>query len=1103
MCERVKDKKLEIRKIAFQGLSKLYYRNISSMLPLLESLYESNASTMEISNCINVEIFERLKLVPSYIIKCWNMPETKHSIMTIIQEYLLPKACNNLSENKIENVHMNDSDDNEDSSIKLDKNNKSNNINSIRATALLLLYSLLDADDKKSLGSILSVKTKIRNELKKFLLARDNAIIDNKTTSNSTNPIDKYLTLSMHRLLQVLPPVDKKTSLLEKLHNMKDKKIFRLLNNAIDAEDNIQESCRNRIDLKQRVDSKSVLGEYIETLYDMSGYMVVNKGMCECLLEYILSMSSNNEYNNNEFTNISGLLTILAKHATNIFSNSAVLMNEWLDSCCEEMKSTSIITANKSKRSGKNTSISNVLAMESLKICLYITNTTASVFDYNDESANLSLCNSLLKHAQIMSSNKLCEHLAESALNVSLFASKEENNSNKRRSTITSRLSTSTIDTPISKLINKLTSSKELNLSNDNITNNIWILSALVKIPSTTQISSILKSNSNLDKEFLLIKKESQDRLISFISNVIVNDNDIDVNLAIGTMKLWTNLLTSFEEINQKKNNLENNSFDDDDDDNDDENMITKNDELDVEDIALEHGELSNELNDLITNLFNSIQSNGEKILNISANNKVDCNNILETAACCAFHLIKIQTVGKNFSTLQWQTLGWTLINTDNEITKRKLLNSLNVTIQTSVVHPRFLAYSCLLAGDENCSLIAEQALMFAVKRWRCTYELTLTTADSEKSNKLRKLAEDNMPEHILPYVLHLLSYHPDFPITASLDTDADKKRMKTLVKCVKMILSVLLDSLANQADNLSFLLKQVQMISQYYQDRNDPDNVGLHFVARTTAKLLNERVKTAENMQSYPRDINLPMDLYIHRSNCKSGTNGNNNSIDIGVIVPGLEDAEVAIDKALSGGKNRWGKGTSSELFSFVSGTPAKNQTKRKRNIKIDSNQDENDDIVTVSSKKKNVKKELPVEMPSRISSRSKSKTVTYIEPEESEKEVELWEKEMAEKERITAENRRLSLSRRSSKDKFENDSSEEEDIDKENISVRKSIDKGLKSKGLNNITKNKNIISNNNQDEKLSKTSIKRKKFGDTSKTISNDDKINENNIKKELNK
>ena len=96
------------------------------------------------------------------------------------------------------------------------------------------------------LSSILSYKLKVRRELANFLAVRE---------QTSSFQHDHRLKDSMGRLLKELPVGDKKekgSQLLERLHVMKDKNVFKLLKRAVSPEDSIIGNIESRSDLKGR-----------------------------------------------------------------------------------------------------------------------------------------------------------------------------------------------------------------------------------------------------------------------------------------------------------------------------------------------------------------------------------------------------------------------------------------------------------------------------------------------------------------------------------------------------------------------------------------------------------------------------------------------------------------------------------------------------------------------------------------------------------------------------------------------------------------------------------------------------------------------------------
>ena len=83
--------------------------------------------------------------------------------------------------------------------------------------------------------------------------------------------------------------------------------------------------------------------------------------------------------------------------------------------------------------------------------------------------------------------------------------------------------------------------------------------------------------------------------------------------------------------------------------------------------------------------------------------------------------------------------------------------------------------------------------LMFAVRRLRSTHDILTGRAFHEDSSELRSLAEVNMPESVLPYVLHLLSYHPDFPTSSKIENDSDKRKLKNIMRNLRMVIDTLI----------------------------------------------------------------------------------------------------------------------------------------------------------------------------------------------------------------------------------------------------------------------------------------------------------------------
>ena len=951
MGERVKDKKIDIKKIAMQGLCRMYSRHISSSLPSLD-LIELSGS--RIADSGNTELMQRLSFVPGLILNCWGFPELamKHTVLQLTQEYLLPKSSKTEETNSPNTPALEDIDD-------------------VRATATLLMFSLLNPAERLQLSSIILFKTKVRNEICTFINARQK-VAGNDHSSKVSHDIE--LKKSMHRLLQLLPPSDKKNSFVEKINSLKDKHIFRLLGLIEDHDQDIQAACEHRDDLKQRVDSKSLFGEHMGMIFDVGAYMIVNKCICSKLMTFIIKSFDNLTSISSDVLDASTFLTIVSKQSPQIFLNLAALAKEWFIKSCSILNE---ISSSKSKTVSCNQPV--------MTSCLTVITQAATALSQNDSSD--SLCSALLTQAMKNNNASLCEQFAEAASKVSLC-----------RSSFVSKKKPS--ESLIASTIKDLCSAKKMSSSNSRLICDLSILVGLLKIPFNTGSVDFYSCYTTVTLKPL---QECSTKILEFVTHdVLTFDENDDLNMPmISTgLKLWASLLTAKAEISQLKGTS----------------------------AEIDKPVLARELKELLEVLFETMETEGASVRGLQISGKANKLLMYECAATCTFNLLKIISVGCNMTVNQWQTLGWSLL-VDNADSRRRLLNTYSQLIQTNSIHHRFLAYPCLLANDENLSAQAQSTLKFYVKRLRYTHEELLSRALFEENEEIRQKAEVNMPETIFPYVLYLISYHPDFPEDASVESEGDKRRVKGLVRSVKMVLQVLFESLQNQADNISFLLKQVQTISQFYEDRNDPANIGLQFVTKIALKCLNESVKTAENAQAFPGDIQLPMDLF-QQSEAKSNRN-QGQGYELG-------EADLVIGKAVS----------KSKISSTI-------QHKKQSDSELKATK-------AVPSKKS--KSELPSEEPVRISSRAKRLSGgTYVEPDESDRETEMWDAQAGEDQKdthISGRKRGLSenipraekqapIAKNFSQSDFSNDSDDEQPI----VKRKKTVPKIESKKGSKQI--------------------------------------------------
>ncbi len=187
--ERVKDKRFEVRRATICGLAKIYYNHVSSKLLPLSNEFTTFAVSAK--NC-DSEVLSKLKFIPSLVLKSWGFPEfmSKLTVIKCLQELILPGRLRDIDDD----------------------------INGRRASALLLMYSSIDQTDLIIFKNVLAFKSKVRDELSKFVIKKKDQIMKTKNTTQSM-PVELESTLKtcLLALAQNVPVVDTKLQVLDKL----------------------------------------------------------------------------------------------------------------------------------------------------------------------------------------------------------------------------------------------------------------------------------------------------------------------------------------------------------------------------------------------------------------------------------------------------------------------------------------------------------------------------------------------------------------------------------------------------------------------------------------------------------------------------------------------------------------------------------------------------------------------------------------------------------------------------------------------------------------------------------------------------------------------
>lgn len=979
MGGRVKDRKVEIRKVAMIGMSKMFNRHITAVLPELNELKDWRKRLQE-PGVVGSGLLERLRCVPGLIINCWSYPEAsvKHLVLSLLQEYLLPKSDRSGANAE----SMEDSEDSEEvpapkgakskskaGASKNDARDDSIDVDSRRCYALLLLLDILSEEEKQMLSTILGYKFKVRRELSNFLAAREQA---------SSFQQDHRLKDCMARLLKELPVGDKRekgSQLLERLHVMKDKNVFKLLKRAVSPEDSVIGNIENRSDLKGRVDSKSALGEYVGRLYDSAAFMVIGENMAAHLLQLMAAAPAE------VAAPVSGELDFITKHSSSVFDSCAEDLQDWITSA----------------RASKSRSSVRSVIKHAVNII-----SRASGGISSDEMCG-ELCKELVSVAKEETDAALCGRLSGLVLQLACCA--EARRSGSKGSTKSKgKQSSSTPMDVASSALNHVCSHKKLSLVNKRLASDLMIAAGLLRSPlaMTTAPSGLASADvSAAYRGYIDSHMSSAKKIRSFVTAEVLTEDDAPDGIG-AALTAWSESVASelqaeevrvLEEKAQSQEGSQEMATDKEDEDDEVEvGEAEKAGDKDSDDFIAIKG-ASEDAQELVQTLFSTLESDGAKVGDVDVPTGQARLRAFEAAALCCLNLMKRPSIGRQLTTDAWKKLGWSLMHADEGV-RGVLVEQLFLTLQTTSVHLRFLVYPLLLMTEPRYAPKAEHALFFNVMRLRRTHEVISAKAVASQSDSMQRKAQDNMPENVMPYVLYLLSYHPEFPTTTTVESESDRRKLRKMATIIRTAVRVLVETLPGEENNIAFLLKQVNMIQGHYEDRHDVENLGLHFVTRLTTKILNERVRTDDNVQEYRGDVHLPMELFRQRrDHVKPGLRGAAQDLIVNAVQEGMLEAETAIDRALAGKK---GGGGGIFIGRGSVGTSRLSQGRRSSTTKGEGAGGGKDNKLKAARAPKRPKATVPEEEAERKMPRrgAKDSKVRYEDQDEDEAEVEEWER-------------------------------------------------------------------------------------------------------------
>ncbi|TDH69153.1 hypothetical protein CCR75_003190 [Bremia lactucae] len=250
--ERMKDKKVALRKETMTGLSQVYNTHISSYW---EEQVDTKDWTLSLSHhTIPSDHIKKLGWIPDYVLKSYAYPqqELKLRVIQLLDDFLLPKALP---------AH-------------------------IRTNGLVFLYHSLDITSKEALRRVFHERATCQHVVAHFVAF--------KAQHRSQKRVDEStLERAIHKLYQGLCPlfndIANLKKLIEKLATWKDHSVFKHMKTLCDESKSLQQTRAARDELVRSVGSKTQLGDFLKKLCRKLSFLTMNQASIACLLDYLLA----------------------------------------------------------------------------------------------------------------------------------------------------------------------------------------------------------------------------------------------------------------------------------------------------------------------------------------------------------------------------------------------------------------------------------------------------------------------------------------------------------------------------------------------------------------------------------------------------------------------------------------------------------------------------------------------------------------------------------------------------------------------------------------------------------------------------------------------
>ncbi|KAG7376538.1 hypothetical protein PHYPSEUDO_013209 [Phytophthora pseudosyringae] len=800
--ERMKDKKIALRKETMTGLSQVFTTHISSYW--VEEEEEEDRQLSLNHRSIPADHIKKLGWIPDYVLKCYAYPqqELKLRVIQLLDDFLLPKA---LSERT-------------------------------RANGLLFIYHSLDVTSKEALRRVFSERAKCQEACKKFVEFK----VQHRHKGRATEGDDCTLEEAKQQFYDGLSPlfsdVSSLNKLLERLSKWKDHSVFKHMGELCDFSQSQSDARHARDQLVRSVGSKTPLGEFLKKLCRKLSLLTISQASVAALLDFLVLKEGRPSKENRSIVD---LLVMVSGELPELF---APFIREKVTAILVERNDGPV--SNQSATSDEEDEEEPVLKdsrviLGALQVLANYSRHWNGTIGLGDDAPIGDEDNNTPPAPLAEQLHKFC--LGDTDVEAQNFNAAKESRAAELAAFAIAYFFGRTDETM--QLINKLCSKEKLGSPKSS-----GALPALQSLEVFTKRCCHIFSE---DKALFF-------RLWTHLLDDLIGKGEQDPTPGIRgskdrtpkgskpaaaklaevrclAIKVTVNLLVY--------------------------SRFTRGSSYSQEDGAK-----------VIKLLFEILHSDGRAY--VSTSTPALAAIFRATASCGLMKMMRNRQLEASLSVSEWHLLGFTMQDSSEDVRRKFLKKLTSHLMKQSSQHPhKYISYLVLAATDANTNVkkIARNLLKIAVERMRRAFDAASSrelemASPGQAGNGPPSISALMVPEYALPYVIHLLAHHPQFPVKLVERTPTITVLRSALWTDQLAYVGFFLDGLVSAngaaADNIAFLLQILTKLSQCH-DVVSPNDINIYPLIDSTVVLLKKKIKKQSNLKPFPGKIFLPKHLY------------------------------------------------------------------------------------------------------------------------------------------------------------------------------------------------------------------------------------------------